>query len=264
MVDFVAAPTDGSRQFRMSRPVRLADAAPDGRMRPDAVARLLQDVASDDWADTGVTSEDTWLVRRTALRLRAGGRWPTLGDMVTATTWCGGSGAAWAERRTDLAIGGETVLETVALWVPVGRSGMPVRVGVEFYSAYGPSARRRVTSRTPTHPVPPEASRRRWSVRWADLDVVGHANNAALWTPLSELAPAGIRSASVTYVGGVEYGDSLDLVHDQGRWWLVVDDVVRVAGTYDLEGTGGSARREDATDQDQRETEHDAEGERLA
>ncbi len=256
-VEFVAPPTDDSRQFDLTRPVRLADTGPDGRMRPDAVARLLQDVATDDWAATGVVAEETWLVRRTMLRLSQRGRWPELGERVTATTWCGGSGPAWAERRTDLALGGVTVIETVALWVPVGRSGLPVRIGQDFLAAYGPSARRRVSGRAPTDPVDPHATRSPWRVRRSDLDVVGHANNAALWAPLAEVVEGSLRFAQVTYVGSVEVGDDLELAVGADRWWLVAPDGVRVAGRYELETGSGAARREDASREHEGESQQD-------
>ena len=124
MIEFIAFEARG-RSFSAQRRVRLSDADSEGTLRPDGVARYLQDVATDDWDDTGVASDDTWVVRRTAWRVAPGGRWPLLGEMLTMTTWCSGTGAAWAERRTDLSHGEETLIEAVALWVPVDLSGRP-------------------------------------------------------------------------------------------------------------------------------------------
>src|SRR5258708_4756435 len=128
MTEFVPRPMTG-RRFAHHRLVRLSDAGPDTRLRLDGVARYLQDVATDDWADSGLDPGETWVVRRTTVRLAAGGRWPTLGEEVTLVTWCGGMGPAWAERRTDLEVAGKVVVETVALWVPLDPAGRPQRLG---------------------------------------------------------------------------------------------------------------------------------------
>lgn len=226
-----AQPGDG-RRFSARRPVRLSDCGPDGLLRPDGLARYLQDVATDDWDDTGIESTDTWLVRRSSFRLVDGATWPKLGDDVTLTTWCSGSGAAWAERRTDVAHDGHVTIETVALWVPVGPSGRPVRVGSTFYDVYGENARRRVGGRIERRDPGPDAVRRPWPLRRTDLDVVGHVNNAALWSPLVEVASGPVRYGSVSYHGSVEFGDEVTLVSEDNRWWLTVDQLVRVGGEF--------------------------------
>ena len=75
MIEFVPSPSRG-RRFTAERRVRLSDAGTDGVLRLDGMARYLQDVASDDWAESGLDPEDTWVVRRTAVRTADGGRWP--------------------------------------------------------------------------------------------------------------------------------------------------------------------------------------------
>ena len=47
-------PSPSGRRYERGARVRLGDAGADGRLRPDGFVRLLQDVASDDWADTAV------------------------------------------------------------------------------------------------------------------------------------------------------------------------------------------------------------------
>lgn len=226
-----AEPAEG-RRFSARRLVRLSDCGPDGFLRPDGLARYLQDVATDDWDDTGIDSTDTWLARRTSFRVVQGASWPRLGDDVELTTWCSGSGAAWAERRTDVASGGGVVIQTVALWVPVGPSGRPVRVGPAFYDVYGASAHRRIPGRIDRSEPGPGAKRRPWPLRRTDLDVVGHVNNAALWSPLVEVVSDPVRYGSVAYLGPVEFGDEVALLFEDDRWWLTVDQLVRVAGVF--------------------------------
>ena len=45
--------------------MRLGDVDPSGRLRLDAIARYLQDVASDDAADAGL--DTGWVARRTLI-----------------------------------------------------------------------------------------------------------------------------------------------------------------------------------------------------
>src|ERR1700691_4362185 len=138
--------TDQGRRFSEQYIIRRGDVDSRGLLRLDGAARFLQDVATDDWNDTGITSEDTFVVRRTTLRLVDGGTWPRYLDRVTTTTWCGGVGAAWAERRTNFDLDGETSLEAEALWVPVNPNGSPVRVNDSFFDVYGRFAKARKVS----------------------------------------------------------------------------------------------------------------------
>ena len=232
MFEFVPL-TDRGRRFREDFLVRLGDANVKGLLRFDGVAQFLQDVAADDWNDTGVESSDTWVVRRTSLRRVVGARWPRYLDRVALTTWCGGVGAAWAERRTNVELDGEVVIEAAGLWVPVDPTGHPVRVGGSFFEAYGESAReRKVSGRIATSSIPDGAKRQPWPLRAADLDVVGHVNNAAVWQAVSEVASPPMASVSVTHHSSIESDDDVTLVEDPGSLWLLVDDVVRVSAQY--------------------------------
>jgi acyl-ACP thioesterase len=234
MVEFVGRPQRG-RTFSSSRPVRLSDAGIDGRLRVDGLARYLQDAGSDDWADAGIVSDDLWVARRTSWRLREFDLWPQLADTVTLTTWCGGTGAAWAERRTDVEVGGTVLIEAASLWVPIGGDGRPRRVRPEFFDVYGSSADgRRVPGRVATPPVAIGATRREWSVRRSDLDVIGHVNNAAVWSAVAEVIPAATRAASVTHHGAIEYGDVAELAFDASHVWLLVGDDIRVSGEFEV------------------------------
>ena len=75
MLEFVPL-TDQGRRFAEQYIIRLGDVDSRGLLRVDGAARFLQDVATDDWNDTGIETDDTWVVRRTTLRLVEGGRWP--------------------------------------------------------------------------------------------------------------------------------------------------------------------------------------------
>jgi acyl-ACP thioesterase len=233
--DLVFAPGPlAGRRHASSTAVHLADAGPDGALRPDGLARHLQDVATDDWASSGISETATWVVRRSSFRL-VGGRWPRLGDQIELTTFCSGTGAAWAERRTNLALDGDVAIESTAIWVPVDQGGRPQRLQPSFFEVYGEStAGRRVSGRVPgAGDVPEEAERRDWPLRRSDLDVVGHVNNAALWSAMSEVAQGPLAAGTMIHHGAVLGDDYVSLAWVTGRLWLTVGGVVAVSGAWD-------------------------------
>ena len=173
-------------------------------------------------------------MRRTALRWVDGARWPRYLDRVTLTTWCGGTGAAWAERRTDVALDGQPCLEVAALWVPTDPSGHPVRMRESFFEVYGEAARaRKVPGRITTPPIPAGAASQPWTLRTADLDILGHVNNAAIWQAISEVVAAPVRSVGVTHHQSIERRDLVTLVSASGQLWLIVEGVVKVSARYE-------------------------------
>ncbi|MHB1929058.1 MAG: acyl-ACP thioesterase domain-containing protein, partial [Acidimicrobiales bacterium] len=94
-----APPAPGARTFGASRRVRLGDVRSSGGARLEAIARYLQDIAADDVRDAAVADDCRWVVRRTRLELR---RRPRYEEPLELTTWCSGTGGAWAERRTSI------------------------------------------------------------------------------------------------------------------------------------------------------------------
>jgi acyl-ACP thioesterase len=234
VIEFVPLSDLGRRysgQFR----VRLGDADASGVLRLDGVARVLQDVATDDWEDTGLESTDTWVVRRTTIRVAEGGRWPRYKEVLTVTTWCGGTGAAWAERRTNISSHGQLLVEAVALWVPVDPSGHPVRIKPAFYDVYGEAMQGRKVSGRIVAPVVTEGAQLlEWPLRRADLDIVGHVNNAAVWQAVTEVVTTPVSWVSVIHHGAVESGHDVHVAHVPGSLWLLVDGEVRVSAEYAL------------------------------
>ena len=111
--EFVPLPAEG-RRFVAERRVRLGDVTASGRLRLDALARYLQDVAGDDVRDAGIHAP--WVMRRLALEL---GQLPRFNDDVELITFCSGTGSRWAERRTILTVDGRVAADAVAIWVYV-------------------------------------------------------------------------------------------------------------------------------------------------
>src|SRR5262245_17888858 len=82
---------DRGRTLSATRRIRLADMDAQGRLRLDAVARFLQDIAIDDVQETGWgMPEHLWYVRRIRIDVLN----PFLEDReVDLTTWCSGVAA---------------------------------------------------------------------------------------------------------------------------------------------------------------------------
>ena len=74
--ELVAEPAAGRVFERALRP-GIADALGDGRVRLDAIARWLQDVAYADLLDAGFEERGVWIVRRMRLRVES---WPRFGE----------------------------------------------------------------------------------------------------------------------------------------------------------------------------------------
>jgi acyl-ACP thioesterase len=176
----------------------LGDVAPSGRARLDAIARWLQDAAFADVVNSELADDGVWVVRRLRLRVE---RFPVFREGLTVATWCSGTGALVAERRSTIRGDQGGLVEAVALWVhldPVGARPRPLPAG--FDEVYGPSAAgRRVRARL-RHPGPaPDGARSApWRFRAADLDLADHVNNAVYWQALEErLAAEGAREPSL-------------------------------------------------------------------
>ena len=150
-------------------------------------------MANDDALDAGLASAMAWVVRRTLIRVAQPA---VLGERLTATTFCSGTGRSWAERRTSIVGDRGAVIEAVSLWVQIDTvSGRPARLGDDFFAIYGEAGGgRTVSSRLSLGPPPADAEVRPWPVRISDLDVFGHANNAVLWSVLEE-AMIGVETA---------------------------------------------------------------------
>src|SRR5947209_18006590 len=97
------APSEGGRRFELEMRPGLSDCTPSGRIRLDALARWLQDVAFADVEDAGLADSAVWVVRRARLHVR---RFPRFHERFQLATFCSGLGRAWAERRPTIGRGG--------------------------------------------------------------------------------------------------------------------------------------------------------------
>ena len=74
---------------------------------------------------------------------------PLLGENLSLTTFCSGTGRSWAERRTSISGDRGGSVEAVSLWVQVDAATDRIRaLGDEFHQIYGDAAGgRRVSAR---------------------------------------------------------------------------------------------------------------------
>ena len=191
----VSPPPDG-RVFHLHRRPQLADCAPSGRVRLDALARWAQDVAYADMEAAGLDQVAVWVLRRQRIRVL---RFPRFGEQCQIRTFCSGVGRMWAERRTTVTLEAdaascsglaEALVESVALWVHLDREWMlPSPITEAEREVYAATAGNRAISSRLRHPRPHGAAvelERTWHFRHTEVDLADHVNNAAYWEPLED------------------------------------------------------------------------------
>lgn len=216
--ELVAEPAAG-RVFEHAQLPGIADAVGSGRVRLDAIARWLADVAYRDLIDAGFDQRGIWIVRRLGLRIES---WPQFGAPVTIRTFCSGLGRFSAERRSSITGAGARV-ESVAIWVWIdAETQRPLRFEPRFAEIYAASANGRGASTRLRHPGPPANARRApWSFRATDIDVAGHVNNSHYLAPIEEeLAGAepGAMALEVEFRQPAQAGEAQVLSAGDMRW----------------------------------------------
>ena len=227
----IPVPTSG-RTFSATRRVRLADVDPHGRVRLDAIARLLQDVAIDDVQETGWgTPSHLWFVRRIRIEIHE----PILEDRaIVLVTWCSGLAAIAAGRRWSLTGDRGGRIEVDSVWIHLGPDQRPARI--EGFGIYGEATGGRHVSTKLELPDPPsEAVVTPWPLRASDVDMHGHVNNAIHWQAVehalasSEIDAARPLAAELDYREPIDLGDEVELLHAADGAALRVG--LRAAGT---------------------------------
>lgn len=204
-------PTMG-RRFTTSRQILLSDTSGDGRARFDAFSRILHDVATLDIEDASLFPETIWILRSTTFEIHS---FPSYLEECAVTTACSGTGKAWAERRTSIQGSRGTSVEASAIWVNVGGIGLgPRSLPTSFFATYGESTSgRHVSARTTLRdPMSDPEELLEIPIRYSDLDIMGHVNNA-IHTALVEdvLHSIGIKfPMNATVHARIEFGDAIE------------------------------------------------------
>lgn len=226
--DELMPPPGGGRVFEQTMRPGLADCAPSGRMRLDALARWLQDIAYADVEDAGLADAAVWVVRRTRMCVRS---FPRFAERCRVSTFCSGIGQMWAERRTTVtALDGDSPeVEGVSLWVHLDADlRRPTPLTDRELRVYGPLGHDRRISARLKHPGPDQISERTtWRFRATDCDLADHVNNAAYWQPLEEEilsgADPGQIDVEIEYRSAAQPGEKL-VLGSRDRRWITAED----------------------------------------
>jgi acyl-CoA thioester hydrolase len=214
--------------------VRHDDLDAFGRAYPSAYLRHLAQVAIDASTDAGfdaawyAAAGARWLVRRTTFSVTRPSR---ADDELRVRTWVEDFRRVRSRRRYEVHVGKTAALTAVTDWVFVDAvTGRPRRVPGEMEARFG-MAVDAGAPRTPYRaPAPPaEPARSTYRVRWAELDSLGHMNNAAYldllvqgtldvlgglgWATgrlVQDGAAPYVASGDVEYLDEVRHGDRLE------------------------------------------------------
>jgi acyl-ACP thioesterase len=223
-----------SRRFTTQRRISLSDTDSIGRLRLDAIARYLQDVASEDWLDAGFDHDShVWVVRRTELTVHEPFR-PE--DAIDLATWCSGTAGSSAARRYSIRGRAGGSVEAESIWIHLDHDLRPKRLDDRFHEVYGTSSNGRRAPTRFTLAAPSRTDGTRWAFRSTDVDRLGHVNNAAYWVPVEERWGAlldGSLQATLEYRQPIDLDEHVELVEDRPSLWLVVGGEVRAAARYD-------------------------------
>ncbi len=224
-----------SRVFASRRRISLSDTDANGRLRLDAIARYLQDIASEDWLDAGFDHDShVWVVRRTQLTVHELFR-PE--DWIGIETWCSGVAGSAASRRYSIRGEAGGRVEAESIWIHLDHDLRPKRLGDEFLRVYGESAAGNRARTRFTLPMPDRVEREPWSFRATDVDRLGHINNAAYWVAVEDRWAGRLRGplgAALEYRQPVDLGEPVELLEGHETLWLVVGDEIRAAAAvYD-------------------------------
>lgn len=231
-------PVDG-RVISGARRVRLGHTDPQGRIRLDALAGLLQDISNEDVTAAALPDALAWVARRLVVRVE---RFPVFGEHLTLSTWCNGLGSRWAQRRVMVRGERGGSADAATIWVSIDeQTGRPKPLTEQFQELYGPSAQGRTVRPRLVHPAPDgDVRRETWPLRTSDFDVLGHVNNAAYWHAFEEVV---VRYPELDepLLGELEFhheigpGESVELQSRYERearclrMWLVVNDQVHAS-----------------------------------
>ena len=207
MESVVPIPSRG-RTFVENRRVRLTDIDPRGRLRLDAVARFLQEIAIDDVDETGWGAPDQlWFVRR----MRVDVLEPFLADRaMELVTWCSGVATVAAGRRWSLTGDRGGRIEADSVWIHLDRDQRPARI--TRFDAYAEAAGGgRVSARPQLADPPTDGRRLAWPLRATDVDLHGHVNNTVHWQAIEHVLFGAGRELERPLRARTDFREPLDL-----------------------------------------------------
>ncbi|WP_167490360.1 acyl-[acyl-carrier-protein] thioesterase [Nocardia terpenica] len=230
--------------FASAWPVRGGDVDPYSRLRFDAVARYLQDIAEEELqAGFFHRTDPSWIVRRTVIDVIRPILWP---DRVQLRRWCSAMSTRWTNMRVRITSEKGGLIETEGFWININEStNRPTRISDEGLAHLARTATEQRLRWRPwlTDAIPPESDTDLpFPVRATDIDQYNHVNNAVYWQAVEQFLVdfpklvAGPHRAVVEYVAPVlarqhisvrsryEPGDRTG--HPGLRLWFVVGGAI--------------------------------------
>ena len=180
--------------------VRFEECQPGGEIRASTFLRYAQDAA---WVHSDAAGFDrawyrdrglSWLVRCLTLEIVG----PSLaGETLTVSTEVVAMRRVLARRHGEIRDAvGDVVAVVETDWLMTGAGLSPVRIPADFDVAFPPVPSSFEPARVSLPATPPDAHRRRFHVRRAEVDPMAHVNNASYVDYLEEsLAEAGALAA---------------------------------------------------------------------
>ncbi len=216
--ELAPAPAAG-RVYETDAVPGVADAGGDRRIRIDAIARWLTDLAHADLRDAGFREQGVWVIRRMRVRVEEFPRWP---HGFRMRTFCTGLGRFTAERRTS-SDGGVGRVAAVTLWVWLDAEQLrPKRFPADFVEVYAEGTNGRHPHTRLRHPDPPDGAQRRpWVFRATDMDVAAHVNNSHYWAPVEEELvgrDVGVFDAEIEFRDPAWPGEMAVVADGPNRW----------------------------------------------
>jgi acyl-ACP thioesterase len=225
--ELMPVPDGHAAVFDREWPVRVADIDRTGRLRLDAAARHIQDVGQDYMHELGFDdSHPLWIVRRNVIDVI---RPIEFQDMLRLRLWCSGTSNRWCQMRVRIDGRNGGLMESEAFWININRdTEMPSRMSDDFLAQL-----RRTTDvdrlRWKAYLTPgarDDAEQiREYPVRFTDIDLFDHMNNAVYWSVVKDYLSAtsellrGWLRVIIEHEAPVALGDKLEIlahVHPAG------------------------------------------------
>jgi len=200
--------------------LRVADIDPGGRLRLDAAARHIQDIGQDHVHELGFDeSHPLWVVRRTMIDLI---RPLEFQDTLRLRRWCSGTSTRWCETRVRIDGRKGGLIESEAFWININRDTlMPSRISDDFLQQLQRTTDiHRLRWKPYLKPGAREDANqiREYPVRFTDLDLFDHMNNAVYWSVIEDylsttpgLLKAPLR-VTIEHEAPVALGDKLEII----------------------------------------------------
>jgi len=206
--------------FNREWPVRVADIDAAGRMRLDAACRHIQDIGQDHLRELGFQeTHPLWIVRRTMIDLI---RPIEFQDMLRLRRWCSGTSNRWCEMRVRIDGRKGGLVESEAFWININRETQgPARIADDFIEGLRRTTdvdRLRWKGYLKPQPRDTADQIRELPVRFTDIDLFDHMNNAVYWGVVEEYLAAtptllrGPTRVTIEHEAPVALGDKLEIV----------------------------------------------------